>query len=291
MNSGVPLISIITPLYNASQLIEEFVQKVQLQSFKDFELVLIEGNSQDNTIEKARILANKYNNITLYSGKDNGVYDAMNKGLEFAKGEWLYFLGCDDYFFETGTLLKMSKVLTKTNSKIVYGNAWVERYGRIFDGIFDTEKILRHNICHQAVFYHRLVFEKIGNYNLVYKKEADYVFNLKCWLCFEFQPLYIPVTVAFFAHGGISSFERDSEVIKDYPSITMDAIIASKLSFFKKIDVLSVLLLKIASRYKIKSLFILALYIKSHFFLLASSFIWMFMTLPVRILKNKILKS
>ncbi|NJL12522.1 MAG: glycosyltransferase [Microscillaceae bacterium] len=89
-----PKISIVTPSYNQGQYIEEAILSVIGQNYPNLEYIIIDGGSTDNTIE----IIKKYEKHITYwvSEKDKGIYDAMNKGIDVATGEWIYFLGTDD---------------------------------------------------------------------------------------------------------------------------------------------------------------------------------------------------
>jgi glycosyltransferase involved in cell wall biosynthesis len=166
----------------------------------------MDGLSNDKTLQ----IAEKYGDsrIRIYSEKDEGIYDAMNKGIRLAQGEWLYFLGSDDALFDNQVLGVIRQHIRNSRRKIVYGNVaivgdsgWSEG-GKVYDGRFDLKKLLQKNICHQAIFYHRSVFEKSGNYTIRYKLHADYDFNLNCFATYKF--LYVDLLVAKFQGGGTS---------------------------------------------------------------------------------------
>src|SRR5215216_6167566 len=122
MQEQLPLLSIIIPTYNSEKTLSCCLQSVLNQTFKDFEILIIDGLSSDNTINVIK----GYNNskIRVYSEKDKGIYDAMNKGIEKSAGEWLYFLGSDDQFFNEYVLeaiFQGNKDILK-HSDYVYGN-------------------------------------------------------------------------------------------------------------------------------------------------------------------------
>ena len=159
------------------------------------------------------------NRIIIFSAKDEGIYDAMNKGIKLAKGEWLYFLGSDDSLFDNHVLETVFQTIQNTNSKIIYGNVVVindsgwAKDGAKYDGFFDLKKLLMKNICHQAVFYHQVIFKKTGNYNISYKVCADYDFHLKCYTKYHF--LYVDLIVANFSGGSTSFLNPDVKFEKD----------------------------------------------------------------------------
>ncbi|WP_293311989.1 glycosyltransferase family 2 protein [Pedobacter sp. UBA5917] len=216
------MFSIIIPTYNSSETLKKCLESILNQTFEDFEVLIMDGNSTDTTVQIAKSYAN--DKIKIFSENDCGVYEAMNKGIKSAKGEWLYFLGSDDELYED-LILKKIACLSKGNSKIIYGNVMVDqdagwaKNGQVYDGIFNKEKIIRNNICHQSIFYHKDVFTSIGHYNLRYPINADHDFNIRACALFEFQ--YIDLIVAKFKGGGLSS-NPDVLFKTDFDNIVID---------------------------------------------------------------------
>ena len=203
----MPFFSIIIPTYNSGQTLQECLEGILCQSFIEFEILIMDGLSTDNTLEIAGSLHD--GRIKIFSEKDAGIYDAMNKGVDRAKGEWLYFLGSDDRIYDKDVFDQIHQSIQNTKHKIIYGNVeitgnsgWAEN-GEIYDGQYDLTKLLSKNICHQAIFYHQSVFKKLGRYNITYKICADYDFNLKCYANYRF--LYVDWVIAKF-RGGNTSF-------------------------------------------------------------------------------------
>ena len=104
-----PLISIITVTYNAAETIEETILSVINQSFDNFEFLIIDGGSTDDTINVIKKFQHKIDYWK--SEPDSGIYDAMNKGVKSAKGEFIYFLGGDDLLFNSNVLGDLCSVL------------------------------------------------------------------------------------------------------------------------------------------------------------------------------------
>jgi glycosyltransferase involved in cell wall biosynthesis len=174
------------------------------------EVLLIDGLSSDNTIDIAREFASKYNYIKFISEKDDGIYDAMNKGIKMAKGEWFYFLGSDDKLFNENILSDIFLKINTKQIKIIYGNVLINgdagwaQDGQIYDGEFSLSKLINEkNICHQAIFYNKTVFEKCGIFNTRYNICADWDMNLRLWATFPFY--YIDTVIAVF-NGGSTSY-------------------------------------------------------------------------------------
>lgn len=207
--------SIIIPTYNSSKTLERCLKSILNQTFNDFEILVIDGLSLDNTIKIANSFVDE--RIKVFSEKDNGIYDAMNKGIEKANGEWLYFLGSDDTLYDADTLGDINLYLSSDLIDIIYGNVIFKSSNKKYLGEFNLEKLLleRRNICHQAVFYNKSVFKKIGNYNLKYEVLADYDLNIRAFL---YENLIIKHTdriIATYNDQGISSKNVDVIFRKD----------------------------------------------------------------------------
>ncbi len=215
------LISIIIPTFNSSKTLKNCLESIFAQDFSSYEILIMDSVSTDETLVIANSYTSKYSNIKIYSEKDKGIYDAMNKGMNLAKGDWLFFLGSDDSFYNSEVLSKISKVISNTNKKIVYGNveivgnnAWAKN-GEVYAGKFTIQKLLNQNICHQAIFYNRIFLkENIGNYNLSYTKSSDWDLNLKCLSKAEFE--FTDLIVAKYSVEGFSGNTRDVNLSNDF---------------------------------------------------------------------------
>lgn len=216
-----PKFSIIVPCYNSALHINRCLDSISRQSFEDFEVIIADGASSDLTLLIAAHYADKDRRIRVFSEPDTGVYDAMNKGLRQARGDWLYFMGSDDEFAEDSVLERVSCIApVHGGPDIIYGNVKVvgdvkwAKDGTIYDGEFTTEKIQKKNICHQAAFYRRQTIEKFGPYNTKYRLCADWDLNLKLWANCETQ--YLDMIVSNFNAGGESTVGTDPEFGKDF---------------------------------------------------------------------------
>lgn len=169
----------------------------------------MDGFSSDDTLNIARSF--KDDRIRIYSEKDKGVYDAMNKGIKLAKGDWLLFLGSDDTLYSSKVLGEVAR--EANNYDVIYGNVYSSRFGGLYDGEFSESKIIAKNICHQAIFYKKTVFDKVGYYNTRYKSQADWDHNLRWFLSEGIKHKFVNITVANFADGGLSSRNQDVDFV------------------------------------------------------------------------------
>jgi len=195
-----PLISIITPTRNVGKVLEKSILSVINQDFENFEYIIIDSVSTDNSSD----IINKYKNYidSYICERDHGIYDAMNKGTNIARGEWIYFLGADDILCPN-ILSKISKILKNKNT-IYYGNVYWDNLNQVYNGPFDQFKLAKQNICHQSIFYPRSAFTKY-TYSLMFPVFGDYELNLRLFSDPEFQFEYFPYIVAKFSLGGTSS--------------------------------------------------------------------------------------
>lgn len=211
----MPQLSIIIPTYNSASVISRALDSIICQTFTDWEMLIMDGGSTDNTIEIASSFNN--NRIRIFSESDNGIYDAMNKGIKKSSGKWLYFLGSDDYLFSKDVL---SKVFDNNldGIDVLYGDVCAPQLDKRHSGEWSIETI-PYNRCHQAIFYRKEIFKKTGLYNLKYSILADYAINLQWYLRRDIKDLYCPICIASFTSGGYSEKNFDNALYEDYEKI------------------------------------------------------------------------
>lgn len=187
-------ISVVTVCYNAVQTLEKTMLSVLNQTYPDVEYIIIDGGSTDGTVD----IIKKYADRLAYwvSEPDKGIYDAMNKGIKVATGEWINFMNAGDTFYEYNTITKVSRYLYSKVADIVYGatNA-IRKYGEIVQYPSQLNQIKKHMIfCHQASFV-RVHLMKENEFDLHYKIASDYKFFYQQYMekkCF----LYMPICIA-----------------------------------------------------------------------------------------------
>jgi putative colanic acid biosynthesis glycosyltransferase len=201
----LPLISIITPVYNTIGEIEQVVEEVQRQTYPNLEHIIIDGGSCDGTVD---FLIKRSGDIDYWiSEPDAGIYDAMNKGIDAAGGEWLYFLGADDSFYRPDTLAEIFQTrpipadVRLLLGKVIYSD------GRVFRSRFDRKLYYKNCMHHQSVFYRRCVFDQFrygcdadsGNQQY-FGISGDYQLNLMLFTR-GVQPLAVDEVVARCGKG------------------------------------------------------------------------------------------
>jgi glycosyltransferase involved in cell wall biosynthesis len=215
-----PLISIITPTKNVGSAIEIILRSVLSQRYGNVEHVIVDSASEDNTLDIVRGYAGN-NKIKVLSEKDNGIYEAMNKGLKICTGDFICFMGADDEFFDENVLEDLYEDGLFASDHIFYGNVVLKgdapwaKDGTVYDGPFDLEKLFRKNICQQSVFYPRSVILNVGYFSEKYKVTSDWDYNVRCWAKYKFA--YVEKNIAFFKSGGTSTLAGDYSLYEDFP--------------------------------------------------------------------------
>jgi glycosyltransferase involved in cell wall biosynthesis len=196
-----PLISIITVVFNGREHLEQTIQSVLKQSYDNVEYIIIDGGSTDGTTAVIK----KYEHAIDYwvSEPDGGIYDAMNKGIDVASGEWLYFLGAGDAFYDLHVLKSIFGSSKGLGSVVILFGDIIYDEGGLFKSRYDTSLCYRNTIHHQGAFYQRRLFDEFR-----YQKDclvsADYELNLKL-LCNENASLNVERIIAKCNSEGISS--------------------------------------------------------------------------------------
>lgn len=214
-----PKFSVVTVCYNAVQTIEDTILSVINQTYSNVEYIIIDGASTDGTID----VVNKYlDKISFFvSEPDCGIYDAMNKSLEIASGDYLLFLGADDVLYSQDVIKEVSEKCI-SSFDVYYGNVIFYPSGKVYKGKFNRFKWGIINICHQAIFYPSCVY-KNNKYDLNYKVYADYAYNLKL-LSKDVKFEYIDSIVTLYDSSGFSSRTSDVSFEKDKLKLIRDAV-------------------------------------------------------------------
>lgn len=179
-----PLFSIITITFNAEKVLPPTLASVKSQSFTDYEQLVVDGASTDGTVALAR--QSGIGRLSVVSEPDKGLYDAMNKGISRASGEYLIFLNAGDAFHSPSSLQELADTIAASHPDIAYGQTQIVDADRRFIAMrhltapehlsFDSFKqgML---VCHQAFVVRRELAEP---YDLRYRFSADYEWCLRC---------------------------------------------------------------------------------------------------------------
>lgn len=220
--SASPLISIIIAVFNGAKTLQQCIDSIAQQIYANKELIIIDGGSTDTTLE----LLNANREVIGYwiSESDNGVYNAWNKGLLQAKGEWICFLGADDYFWDEQVLERLAIHLRKLPSEIclAYGQIMLlnnngENLYLIGEPWREVKERFKQVMCvpHMGLMHRRSLFEKHGNFDESFRIGGDYELMLRELESAE--AVFIPgIITAAMGHGGLSSNPSNSiEAMRD----------------------------------------------------------------------------
>lgn len=219
-------ISIITVNYNNIEGLKKTVNSVLNQTYKDVEYIVIDGGSNDGTRD---FLSDQNEAITYWvSETDNGIYNAMNKGIEVATGDYLLFLNSGDWLIEAKTLEDLAK--TSFKADFVYGDVFLETPRGLklnkYPDQLSTLFLGTSALCHQALFIKKQVFEEHGKYREDLKIAADWEQYTRLYALGKATFQYLNAPVAVYDLSGVSSgmehkklFRRErSKVLREiYP--------------------------------------------------------------------------
>ena len=209
-------VSIITVVYNGIAHLEQTIQSIINQSYQNIEYIIIDGGSTDGTLE----LLQKYDEKIAYwvSEKDNGIYDAMNKGIAKATGEIVGLINADDWY-ETNTLELVVNAFEKQEVDVIHGSMEIISA----DGSSFTKKV-KHDLStlkkgmllnHPTVFVKKSFYEKYGVFNTSYKIVADWEMIFRWWLSGA-KFIGIEETLANFRMGGVSSLHLKKSLVEKH---------------------------------------------------------------------------
>ena len=220
------LFSIITVSLNAENLINDTIKSVLNQTFDDYEIIVKDGLSTDNTIKNIP----KDRRIRIIEKKDTGIYQAMNQGIKEAKGEYLLFLNCGDTLFDNSVLEKVSQIIGDDRKSIFYGNFKKENI--IYKSPKKVRKILFYDstLCHQVAFFPRYVFDKVGMYDETLKITSDSKYFLDCKIQ-KIPYRHMDLIVCVYLEGGVSETEYGIELAKEEKK----ECVKTRFNFFDRI--------------------------------------------------------
>lgn len=215
-------LSIITITYNAEKFLKRTIESILAQSNQDFEYIIIDGKSKDSTVEIAKAYGERVN--LLVSEPDKGLYDAMNKGLRLASGDFVWFMNAGDEINESEVVANFMQSLAETNADVFYGDTYfVEENGTIQGLRSDiTPHRLPRNlkwqdmnlgmlVCHQAFIARKSIVPFYLENNL----SADIDWEIEC-LKRAKKVQFLDTVVAKYLVGGISNKQLKRSLIDRY---------------------------------------------------------------------------
>jgi glycosyltransferase involved in cell wall biosynthesis len=182
-----PLISIITVSFNSGKTIRATIESLLNQEFTNFEYIIIDGNSTDNTLEIIKSYENKFalKNVRYKytSEPDSGIYNAFNKGLNLINGNWVAFLGSDDYYLPEALSYYNTAITKKPNVDFIYASVYIINKEKTIKKINETWSwavFKRYmNIPHVGSLHNINYFKKYGFFDESYSIAADYELLLR----------------------------------------------------------------------------------------------------------------
>lgn len=218
-----PVFSIIMATYNAAACLERAIDSIAAQTCPGVELIVVDGGSADGTQD---ILRRREHQIAAWiSEPDNGIYDAWNKGVARARGEWLYFIGADDGFSHPDALVRAAERLSRLapSTMVAYGQVeLVDDHGRVVEvqgASWDRSRpdfvATGMNIPHQGVFHRRALFAQ-GAFDASFRIAGDYELLLRSLR--RAEPVFLDaLVVARWQQGGISTDPRRAvQVMREF---------------------------------------------------------------------------
>lgn len=204
-------ISVITVSFNSAQTILDTLRSVSSQTYKDIEHIVIDGSSTDQTIDIVKREGGKLAHIV--SEPDQGIYDAMNKGLSLATGEVVGFLNSDDMFASSGSVALIAEAFLDHTIEGVYGDL-------VFVDPRDVERITRYwqpgvhvaGACakgwmapHPTFYVRRDTLHRVDGFDLTYKLQADFDLMLRLFEKEHIKTKYLPKTLVRMRVGGATT--------------------------------------------------------------------------------------
>ncbi|WP_406824411.1 glycosyltransferase family 2 protein [Pedobacter sp. KACC 23697] len=200
--------SIITCTFNAENYLQNCINSVKMQGYTNFEYILIDGGSKDRTlsiIEHNLDVINKY-----VSEPDNGIYNAWNKGLKLARGEWIMFLGADDELlpntlskYHNFLIHKDESILDYVSGKVIFESV-LGKKRRTIGKLWRWDIFRKYmNVAHVASLHSSKFFEKYGYFNESFKIVGDYELLLRAGG--NLQAAFVDSELALMRDGGVSN--------------------------------------------------------------------------------------
>lgn len=231
-------VSIITATYNSEKTIQSCVESIFKQEYKNIENIFIDGGSTDNTVEIIKDLINldKRTNWQIISEPDEGIYDALNKGLKLATGEIIGFVHSDDFLANKSIISNIVEEFTNDRmTDGIYGNLhYIDKFNeqrivRTWKSCDFNAKLIRKGWmpAHPTLFLRKQVYMKYGYFNLSFKISADYDFILRIFNNNKLNVKYLPKVITKMRIGGASNISLRNIVtksIEDYIALKKNGL-------------------------------------------------------------------
>lgn len=204
--SGRPLVSIITATFNAADLLSSTIKSIRDLTYDNIEWIIVDGASSDDTVDLIR--QNEAAIDYWMSEPDHGIYDAWNKGVLLARGEWIAFIGAGDVYKPDALDVYMNAImLSSVKPELVSSRVkFVDRAGLVKGvkgGAFEWDIFKKYmSIAHVGALHHRSLFERYGLFSTSYSSSGDYEFLMRCGA--DLRSMYLDFVSVDMLVGGLS---------------------------------------------------------------------------------------
>lgn len=228
-------LSIITVNLNNAVGLQKTFNSVFNQTFKNFEYIVIDGGSIDGSVA---IIKQYIDKISYWvSEPDKGIYNAMNKGILNAKGEYLLFLNSGDLLFSEQTLALVFSIADKVDNDIIYGNIMLQGANNSltpynYPSIVEIDYLLKYALPHQACYIKRTLFQKNGLYSENFKIVSDWEWILKCFLFHRISYKHLQESLAIYDVEGVSFAKENTKLIEDEKRSVLKTIFSNQANEF-----------------------------------------------------------
>lgn len=222
-------ISIITVNYNNACGLKATIESILSQNYIYTQYIIIDGGSTDDSIN---IIKSNESSIDIWvSESDSGIYDAMNKGISYSKGDWICFMNSGDLFYSSTTLSNVFENNTYT-CDLLYGKTFIKESGNISTPPIklSTAFFMFNTICHQSVFFRKELFNDIGRYNTHYKIIADRIFFHKSLVNAK-KFVYVDIIISRWESIGYSSKNINILINEESSFISSSYTLLERLSY------------------------------------------------------------
>ena len=238
------LISIISVVKNGGSYLEKTINKIINQKNIDFEYIVIDGGSKDGSLDLIEKHTERINYFI--SQPDSGVYQAMNKGIKNASGEYLLFLNSGDHLANEHLIAEVVNELTEID--IIYGNLFLienesKSWTAVYPPVLSFQYFMEWSLPHPGSFIKRSVFVMVGFYDETIKIVSDWKFFMDAICRYNVSYKHIDKTIAIFYLDGLSSLVKNESILqneksailqKNYPMFIENSHELEKLRTFKK---------------------------------------------------------
>lgn len=214
-------LSVIIATYNSEKTVQATLDSLLNQTYKNFEVIIVDGASKDKTTDILKENESKFHDLKIpyqwVSEKDAGIYDAWNKAIKKVNTQWIAFLGSDDTYYPFALEAYISEISKSPEVNYISGKVELindkNKIVKIIGKPFNYHQMSRYmNVGHVGSFHHIDLFNKYGNFDIDYKIAGDYEFLLRC--DHFINPGFIDKKLVRMLNGGVSN-QMVNEVLKE----------------------------------------------------------------------------